>query len=104
MSCYDTLKLSLPECPDQIQVNAHLTPEVQYTWTVTDRRFGTLYIGTAETDENGAFTFNTSVGSAFPPGLFNRYAGVFELSVKLNATQCGNSPMTICSPENESAI
>lgn len=103
MSCYSVYIASLPECPEEIEVRAHLTPTIQYTWTLVDRRFGTRYIGQATADAQGSITIPTD-GVPFPSGLFNRYAGAFELSVKQDPLQCGNSAMTLCVDELTSAV
>lgn len=102
MTCQSVYTASLPECPEEIVILAQLNPYDEYTWTITDRRFGTQYIGQVIVDAHGNIAIATD-GVPFPSGLFNRHAGAFELSIKLDPLQCDPTPMTLCVDSSTSA-
>jgi len=61
-----------------IAVKAQLAASTAYWYIVTDK-FGNQYVKEVNTDGNGAFTLAVA---DFPAGLFNPYAGSFQLQVK----------------------
>jgi hypothetical protein len=65
------------KCPDEIQVNAQLTPLTEYIWVITDK-FDKQYSGTFTTDENGFWTIPVT---DLPDGLLTEFSGNFKLEV-----------------------
>ena len=77
MSCPCCYKVTLLECPEIIILDAGLTPNTAFWYTVTDK-FGTEYKNWVETNHDGQFIIPSS---DFPKGFFMSFSGSFEIRI-----------------------
>lgn len=80
MGCISCYKLSLEECPEDIVIEAGLTPDTDYKWEIEDK-FGTIYNGTATSAGDGKLTINVNNANNLPKGLFMHFSGAFTLQL-----------------------
>ncbi len=78
MACSSCISITLPQCPEQIVVNAGLLSNTQYRWEMTDK-FDKIYNGISITDGTGILAIDVIDNADIPKGLFMPFSGVFIL-------------------------
>lgn len=78
MICSSPFQDFIANCTDAIKVNAHLIPNTNYQWVITDK-FHNEFAGSLTTDASGNFQIDVD---DLPDSLLNSYAGIFTLQVK----------------------
>lgn len=90
--CRDCFEATIPSCANTINVVANLEPNTQYSLSILTA-LNKVYGNTITTDSNGNFSLDLSI---LPVGYSIPQSGLFILSVKKDALQCGNDTMQFC--------
>lgn len=77
MACTDYLTVEVPDCISPITIRADLTPVTTYAYKVIGDSLAN-YWNSVTTDADGFFNIDISL---FPDGYFNRFSGLYILSV-----------------------
>jgi len=83
MACTDYIAVDVPDCISPIIVRADLTPATAYAYRVTGDSLA-VYWNSMTTDVDGSFEIDISL---FPDEYFNRFSGLYTLSVYDPATK-----------------
>lgn len=78
MECKSPYFDHISNCTTAVTINAHLTPNTNYQWVISDK-FNNEYAGVITTDDSGNFEIDVA---DLPEGLLNAYGGTFSLQVK----------------------
>lgn len=81
--CYEDF---ISDCIDSFTIDAGLTPDTEYK-VIIENKFGQLYVEDITTDDQGVLTIDLSL---YPEGMFNVYAGNFNIRVELD---CEEQPL-----------
>lgn len=81
--CYEDF---ISDCIDSFTIDAGLTPETEYK-VIIENKFGQLYIEMITTDAEGVLIIDLA---QYPEGMFNVYAGNFNIRVVLD---CDDQPL-----------
>lgn len=93
MHCDTCFPVDIQECPDYLAIDAGLAGSTKYRWQIKDK-FGTVYIGLAQTDATGVLYIPVADSDTFPSGFFMHFSGAFKLTAFEYISETGTQPAT----------
>jgi hypothetical protein len=91
LSCIACFESKLKACPSSIKLIAGLAPSTDYYWLLRSPK-GRIYQKLATSETDGSLIIDVSMIEA---GTLNKYAGFFNLELRLGTNYLQTVPMTL---------